>query len=260
MSVVRHYAPNVVPLELWDAVIEGVPLYRLPADQVPCAIATLVEQLRLGLAQRLRAGTRLPGLRVERVVLAGGGPLEAAKTQLCARGIHASIADDAAWIAERGGRALLQAFAPEAAGAVIDVGQTAIKYSDAAGRLRLERDLREVPLELDVRDCAEAATFRARTIAFIASALRQRSAPAALVLGLPCEIDADLTVAGCSYPWPAGDRNLVSDILRAAQLERIPCRVLNDAELAALSVSLLHKDDATLVLTLGLGLGAAYLP
>jgi hypothetical protein len=82
-----------------------------------------------------------------------------------------------------------------------------------------------------------------------------------LVLALPCEIEDDLSVAGCSYPWLAGDRALVRDLLAAAELLESPCLVLNDAELAAVSVDLSRARGAgTLVLTLGLGLGGAYLP
>jgi hypothetical protein len=259
MKAQRYYPPGVVPLELWDALIDGTPLYQLPELQKPSAVACLVQQLRHGVAERLRTGA-LPTLHVESVVLAGGGPLQDVCAALTLRGIPAAVSAEPAWIAERGGRALLQAFAPGSAGAVVDVGQTAIKYSDRDGRLRLERDLARVPLELDVRDSADARLFRKRAIEFIASAFHQRRAPEALVLALPCEVAQDLTLAGCSYPWPAGDHLLVRQLLHAAQLEHVPCRVLNDAELAAISVAIVHARPRTLVLTLGLGLGAAYLP
>lgn len=248
------------PLELWDALIGATPLYLLAPGLIPGAIAQLVAQLAEGSARRLRAHTRLPKLVIDQVVLAGGGPLVATQAALCARGIDATIASDPAWIAEPGGRALLQTLHAEREGAVLDVGQTALKLSDRTGRLRLARPLDEVPLELDARDPERAADFRARTIAFISSAFRARTPPAALVLALPCEIEDDLSVAGCSYPWPAGDTALIREIMQTAQLGHVPCLVLNDAELAAISVDLTRPhEQRTLVLTLGLGLGAAYL-
>lgn len=259
MSAQRHRPARVLPLELWDALIDGEPLYWLPAEQKPEAIASLVCALRAGSARRLRAHASLPEVAFERVVLAGGADLGTTLAALRARGLDAEVAPDPAWIAEPGGRALLHALAANE-GAVIDVGQTALKLGDRDGRARRQRDLNEIPLELDARDPDQAPLYRARTVEFIASTLRARARPDALVMGLPCEIGDDLYVAGCSYPWPAGDATLIADILRSAGLERIPCLVLNDAELAALSVDLIcAAHERTLVLTLGLGLGAAYL-
>ena len=142
----------------------------------------------------------------------------------------------------------------------MEVGQTSIKYSDDDGRVRVARSFADVPLEVDVRHLP-VDEVRARTIAFFASVPRARRRPAALVLALPCEVELDLRVAGCSYPWSAGDPSLIRDILAAAGLHDVPCWVLNDAELAGTSVSLdRDPSKSTLVLTLGLGLGGAYLP
>jgi hypothetical protein len=260
MSARRHHAQGVLPLELWDVLLGERPLYLLQPAEIGPAIAETVRQLRVGEARRLRARERLPMLRFEHVVLAGGGALDEAAAALRALGFSVSQAQDPHWIAERGGRALLATVCEPERGAVLDVGQTALKYSDARGRSRWQRSLAEVPLELDARDPAQQASYRANTIAFIAAPLLRAPPLAGLVLALPCEIADDLRVAGCSYPWPAGDRTLIADLLRVAQLSHVPCLVLNDAELAAVSVAAQRPNTgATLVLTLGLGLGAALL-
>lgn len=237
MNARRHHPAGVLPLELWDALVGERPLYLLRATEIGPAIAQVVRELSVGKARRLRAHEHLPKLAFERVVLAGGGPIDEAAAALQALGFPTSRAQDPHWIAERGGRALLATLCAPERGAVLDVGQTALKYSDARGRSRWERSLCEVPLELDARDPALHPGYRANTIAFFAAPLLRAPALAGLVLALPCEIADDLSVAGCSYPWLAGDRTLIGDLLRFARLSHVPCLVLNDAELAAVSVA-----------------------
>jgi len=238
--------------------VEGTPLYLVEADQQPSAIARAVQLLADGRARRLLADTPLPQLVLERVVLAGGGPVDAVNQALLAQGFAAQVADEPRFIAEAGGRALLAGLCEVERGLVVDVGQTSIKVSTADARACLARPL-DVPLELHARDPRLQARYRANTVAFFASALRAPVPPAGVVLALPCEVADDLSVAGCSYPWLAGDRTLVSDVLQAAQLVDTRCLVLNDAELAALSIAQQPNVRRTLVLTLGLGLGGAYL-
>ncbi|HEY1100749.1 MAG TPA: hypothetical protein VGF99_17550 [Myxococcota bacterium] len=68
-----------------------------------------------------------------------------------------------------------------------------------------------------------------------------------------------LRVAGCSYPWPDHDPHLIADILAAADVVAVPAVVLNDAELAAVSVRVAGFGVGTLVLTIGLGVGGAFI-
>jgi hypothetical protein len=261
MSARRHHLSGLLPLEVWDVLIDDTPVYLLPQADQPQAVAELVCLLRGGRARRLRADSALPQLSIDRVVLAGGGPLARTRLAMRERGIEAELADEPLWIAEAGGRALLSTLCDPALGAVLDVGQTSLKLCFGGHRKRLPRPLGQVPLELHARDPLCQPGFRANTVAFIAGALLHQPPPRALVLALPCEIADDLSVAGCSYPWLAGDPTLVGDILAAAELSHVPCLLLNDAELAAYSVSLTRPPGAaTLVLTLGLGVGSAYLP
>jgi hypothetical protein len=268
----RHRPAGVLPLELWDVMVGNRALYQLPHADQPAAIADVVVQLREGRARRLRPDAPLARLAIDEVVLAGGRALDDTLSALHALSIVARCAPDPLWIAEPGGRALLATFSNARSGIVLDVGQTALKLIGPRGRAHLPRPLDQVPLELHARDPALQPTFRANTVAFIAAALAGQPRPDALVLALPCEVADDLTVSGCSYPWRAGDARLVHDILRCAGLLDLPCWVLNDAELAALSVGLAGcpapalwsqttpRALTTLVLTLGLGVGAAALP
>lgn len=257
---IRHHPHGVMPLEVWDVLVDDVPLYLLPQAEQPAGIAELARQLQAGRARRLRDSIPLPQLTIDQVVLAGGGCLTSAQTALQSAGFDARLAPEPVWIGEAGGQALLAGLCEPGAGAVLDVGQTSLKYSFQARRRRLVRPLEQVPLELDARDPVLQPRARANTVAFIASAFADTARPAAIVMALPCEIDDALHVAGCSYPWLAGDPTLVADILITAELADTPCLVLNDAELAALSVQLTHPHrGATLVLTVGLGVGAAYL-
>jgi hypothetical protein len=107
---------------------------------------------------------------------------------------------------------------------------------------------------------------RRATVAYISSALLVATTPTAVVLALPCEIDEYLRVTGCSYPWDDNDSTLIPEVLTMAGLADVDVSVLvlNDAELAAAGVAASSAtcsgEAATLVLTVGMGLGAAWLP
>jgi predicted NBD/HSP70 family sugar kinase len=105
--------------------------------------------------------------------------------------------------------------------------------------------------------------LRPEVIAFVTGAIGALGVGApAVVLALPCELDAALTAAGSSYPYPKGDPTLARDILAAAGLGDLPAWVLNDAELAAEAAALdprVPRRCHTLVLTFGFGVGAALL-
>lgn len=161
------------------------------------------------------------------VWLGGGDPRVAACAERMP--VPARVDPDGPFIAERGGRSLL-----EGAGAVIDVGQTSVKiWSSEHGRRRIER--------------------AGRSFGELLAAALEDLEPAALVLAVPCEIGDD-ALGACTY----------FDQLEFGELQRlVPCPTLvaSDAELAAASV----KQDVpllkgpTLVLTLGYGVGAALL-
>ena len=264
MTIRRYRPAGVEPLEVWDVIVGDSPLSLVAAHAHAHAVAEVVGLLKRGEAVRLR-GQRLPALPVDRVVVAGGGPVTDVAAALVGVGIEAAVAAEPVLIARRGGLQI----ARESAGVindvlVVDVGQTSVKcfYNHRNDRVSRPGDLL---FEVDTRK-GDPAIWRQRCINFIAhagwSSLHEVTKPKAIVLGLPCEIADDLVVAGCSYPWSAGDRMLIADLVAAAGLEGVPAFVLNDAELAAVSVAAAAEEEAragTLVLTVGLGVGAAFL-
>ena len=267
MKVRRHHPAGVMPLELWDVLIDNKPLYLVPDADQATAIASIVDQLTSGVARRHRSpDTPLPRMAIDQVVVAGGGAVDDVVKAL-SRVVPAFADDDPVWIGECGGRSLLQATgANVATGLTVDVGQTSIKRSWLGQRSRLARDFRSIPLDVNARTPDIRLPARRATVAFMSSALVITTTPTAVVLALPCEIDDQLRVAGCSYPWDDDDTTLIPELLTMAGLADVDVSVLvlNDAELAAAGVaassSTWSGDAATLVLTVGMGLGAAWLP
>jgi hypothetical protein len=232
----------VIALEIWDLEIGGATLFAARAERdFPS---------RLGeAARRLIAGELLDGRcrGVERVIVRGGGA-QALCGKLPQLGVPVTV-EPGAFAGEAGGLALLGA----RGGLVVDAGQTAIKLSWPGGRARVERDFASLPANVEPDDGA-----RERVRAFFAGAIanaaaRLDGAPAGVVLALPAELDDALVPGACSYPI-AGDATLVADVLARAGLDGVPALVLNDAELAASDVP---RDRATLVLTVGFGVGGA---
>lgn len=234
----RFRPAGVVPLEVWDVVVTGGPLHTLPRNQVAAGVVELVQRLRCGEAVQA-SGKRHSPLPVDHIVVAGGGAVAVAEA-LEAAAIDAVAAADPVWAGVRGGRSL------RGGGSVVDIGQTAIKGEGPNGRCWL-------PRSNDIVD-------RAAALAFCAEGIRSACPASSLVLGLPCEIDDDATVYGCSYGWGDGDASFVDEVLAAAGVgDDVPVLLLNDAELAALAVPA-SAPARTLLLTVGFGVGAAWMP
>jgi hypothetical protein len=211
---VKRFRPaQVTPLEIWNAKIGGRTLFQWQAlPEFPQALAQVVRGLR-----------KEHGF--ERVHLLGGG----ARREGVAQALHATISADPLFAAVRAGAHIAPACA--------DVGQTAIKLSQAGRVWSLRRDETRPALEL------------------IADALSQLSGPC--LLALPCALDDDLRLTGCSYAWHADD---LAPLLRAARLDEETALIMNDAELAAVAaLDEIPPAGRTLVLTLGFGVGAALL-
>jgi hypothetical protein len=257
----------VVALEIWDLLVEGVPLH-VARDRpgFPEHLAQAVVALCQGTA-RCRSGIVPPErCRAVDTLFAGGGGLTAElEAALRTVGLPLHVSGQPAFVAEAGGRALLRSLGARS-GLVVDIGQTALKISHGRGRARYPRDFSRLPL-------ADAAgpTFDGRPALrrFLASALadaaRAAGAVDAIVLALPAALDDAGRPGGCSYPGLAREAHedrarLVPDALLEAGLGHVPCVLLNDAELAALSARTVTPPEATtLVLTLGFGVGGALL-
>jgi hypothetical protein len=253
----RHRDPRVAPLELWDLVVDGVPLYRVDRGAgFGAALGRAVESLIDGVAVS-ESGARFPAEchDIREVVLVGGA---AGEVVWASDRVPARLAADAEHCAEQGGRALLAQLG--ARGLVVDLGQSRLKVSGARRRV-YPRDLAAIPVSSRPVD----GNGRAALVTFVAAALREATRdeqgderPAAIVLALPCEISQTGELGTCSYPWCAGD-TIVPEILAAAGLDEVPTLLLNDAELAAIGVAADPFAAPALVLTLGFGVGAALL-
>ncbi len=202
----------------------------------------------------------------------GGGLLEIAalRSGIEAAGLPFALvfASDATWVGEPGGQALLrQAGVPD--GAVVDVGQTAIKASARGLRIVKKRDVGLLPYRfIDAsghsRGCATeaAAAFLGGALGDLLAAATP--ADAAVVLALPCPLDEACTPGPCTYGWE-GDRALLPRALQIVDERTQPWRrarprvlILNDAELAAVSAGVEARSRGrTLCLTLGFGPGGA---
>lgn len=251
----RHRDPRVVPLEVWDLVVDGVPLYEVERGAgFGAVLGRAVEQLIDGVA----VSESWPAFPAEcreicRVVLVGGAAREVVWTS---SRVDASRAVDAERVAERGGHAILARAGKR--GLVVDLGQSLLKISGER-RWVVPRDFNSIPVSRRPVD----GRGRAAVVEFVGEALREvvrdEGVPGAVVMALPCEISAGGEIGTCSYPWAAGD-SVVSEMLMSGGIDEVPGWLLNDAELAAIGVGeQVHGAGVTLVITLGFGVGAALL-
>jgi hypothetical protein len=215
-------------LEIWDAPVDGRTLFEWqPCADFPAALLAVVRSLR---GEHGFAHLHLLG---------GGAARGDLLPALAALGeeVGVSRAADPQFAAARAGSALV------AGGACADVGQTAIKLVRGERSALVPRDLSRAPL----RDQAGPEALLS-TRAFFAEVLR----PAPRLLALPCAVGDSGALGGCSYRFDE------------AAFAHLPEKTLlvNDAELAALAAArdpAVPRSGATLVLTLGFGVGAALL-
>ncbi|MDC0716604.1 hypothetical protein [Nannocystis bainbridge] len=247
----RHRDPRVTPVELWDLVVDGAPLYAAPRDaSYGRALARAVEALIAGEAA-CESATPLPPLcrRIDRVVLAGGA---SGHVRWDSSQVPAAVAAAPERCAEQGGLAVLAG----AQGLVVDLGQSRLKIVASDGRRwSSPRDLTAIPIS--GRPVEGAG--RTALIGFVAAGLREMAAGGCerIVMALPCEISPEGALGTCSYPWYAGEP-IVEAFLAAAGLVGVPTLLVNDAELAAIGVAEAGvAPGVTLVLTLGFGVGGA---
>jgi hypothetical protein len=220
---------GITALELWDLAVDGKSLFAARHD--PDFGARLARAVRL-----LRKTQQFVHLWI------GGGGAARARlpAELAAAGLPFTISPLGQFAAAPGGLALAGTPRP----LVVDVGQTAIKLMWRDGQLRVDRQ-EERP---DLRAFIAGAIARARALAGPIDGV---------VLALPSEIDDALVPGACSYAELGGDAQLVADVLARARLCDVPTRVLNDAELAAVTAQREVPSLPALVLTLGYGVGGA---
>lgn len=241
--MIRARLPGVSPLELWDMPVGRKSLFAWQREPAfPSALAAAVEELQ---------GRTV---RFEQIFLTGGGASRPGLVEaLRGAGWDVVVASSPMFAAARAGARL-------AGGSALcaDIGQTAIKLFAGGRDVRIERDVVRAPLrdEVPVEGRADA---RASTLDFLAESLAAHVRPETerAVVALPCAIDKGGVPGGCTYAWEKGDGALTSELATRAGLPETTW--LNDAELAAAAAASEPglARVATLVLTLGFGVGGA---
>jgi hypothetical protein len=252
--VKRLRLPGVLPLELWDAPCRGGILHDFRhRAELPAVLAELIDDLPQRLPDATPEQARAVAARIDHVHLLGGGADEALRAALTGHGVPCSLGEDALFAAARAGLGLL---ADAEAPLSVDVGQTALKVCSRAGAWRVHRDAARAPGPspgADARAIAEA------TERFVRDAVVAHAPCDALLLALPCEIDDGGHLGGCSYGW-GRDGAWPLRLAALAGAGAAGPTLLNDAELAAaawLRTPAAAGAGATLVLTVGFGVGAA---
>lgn len=261
---VRLRVQRAAPLEVWQLVLKT-------KTTLSRAIRWRPERLLEGLELLHRGEGRTRDGREEHHACAGyahlvigGGRSADVTDEVLAKGPTPFTRLTGAFIGDAGGHTLAAQHGFHAGETlVLDLGQTSIKVSYAGQQRRLERDLERLPrANRQTRRQREAQRVALRD--FLAEAVcavaAGRADPAAVVVALPGEISDDAVPGRSSYVGTAGHATLLPDVLVRAGVKPKMLGVLNDAELAAASASLLPQAAGkTLVLTLGFGIGAALL-
>lgn len=241
---------RALPIEIWDLPVAGRALQRWRHDaSFPSRVAEAVASLREHAPSHFSADARTAAAAFHRVHVLGGAaePAFVAVLQEC--GFAAQLDPDPLYSAARAGHAL----AP-GVDLCADVGQTSIKLCDGARAWRVDRDFTRAPFRDDV-PLVDRERARASTLAFVSDTLRAAGHAGRIVVGLPCELDVEGRPRGCSYCWPDPDPAWRADMERSTGAA---IQLFNDAELAALAAARAIEAPA-LVLTIGFGVGAAFL-
>jgi hypothetical protein len=301
----RVFDPRVRPLEAWNLELDGEASWRKLGAR---AAGELREEGRgeaeVGARMAARAAELAAGIHAGRypsarsaeafgsLFLAGGlteipGFEETAHSldvpfavRILPGGRFGPLAG-ARGVLARAGRRAVDALA-------VDVGQTGIKLAvlgRAAGPPQyVERPAGVIPLvpteEARGVSAPDAERLAAAAARWIGETVARAAPPGgdAVVLALPCELDAELRPGRCTYAGWKGRVGLAAEITRAAGAEarragpghpwasggRVDWLLLNDAELAGFAAlderARLGRTGAALVMTLGLGPGCAFLP
>jgi hypothetical protein len=251
---------GVTALEIWDLEVRGDTLFAARDEpDFAARLAEGVEAIRRGEATTRSRLTLPEACRgIDAIFAGGGGVTPTIEAALGALGLVVHRGD--AFAGEAGGLDLLDAMGARS-GLVVDVGQSSIKVSARAGRTRIPRDFKRLPVTRPLGDRGDPREpFRDFVADAVLAAMRDFGAADALVLALPAELDDAGCPEGSSYPGLQGDRDLAASVLARAGIPGARVVLLNDAELAALSAKRVVAAPSTaLVLTIGFGIGGALL-
>ena len=247
---------GITPIELWDVQVGDATLFALrDAPSFYTSLVRAVLALRAGKAVR-EGGARLPALAWDAVALVGGALDEArARDAFDAAGVALDVVSADPFFASSHAREVLAEEGPPYTDAVvIDVGQTAIKGTGPSARVHRPRPVDVV-----------AGDPRGELVTYVAGVLTDACAglePGFVLLGLPCEVDTrdgELVLGASTYATAGEGAVLVREILARAGCASASAAVVNDAILAAWALArrVPSSTQSRLVLTLGLGVGAA---
>lgn len=228
---------KAAPLEIWDVVVEGRILWEWQQDKCfPEVLSTVIDQLvdgtAVGFANRVIQD--IP-INYDRLYMTGGGSQS--------EGLRHQF-PEAEFSRSPVFGACESALVQWDNSLVIDVGQTQIKIAYEDQRITIARDFQELPVQ--------GPSDYSCLLDFIAGSFPKYN-PQDVVLALPCSVGLDLSLGDSSYSCMGGNPRLLVDL--AQSYSKSTWHILNDAELASLCAIGTGK-HATLVLTLGFGVGA----
>ncbi len=240
MSLRRAPTTDVTPLEVWDRVIAGQPLFAWQGQpSFSARIVELLEQLDVR-----DATIYLAGGRDNLDVIAGAIRDSGRRVVVDVNGAFAGVP----------GAARLAG--PRALG--VDIGQTSIKAWLGERRVRTTRDWSRLPLEVPGMSDETLARGEDELVRWVRATVAELiPAAESAVIAVPAEVDASCCVAGSSYPYASPNPRLLWRIAEAiGARDAVVC---NDAELVAHSAAAVIDDANVLTLTFGWGVGAALL-
>lgn len=260
----RLMSPNIIPLEIWDCIIEDHTLWEcMYTLTFPERLKAAILNLHKGLVQTKSKGLiKCESRGFDAVFIGGGGAsFKGLKKSLETLPIPVFFSREKTFVGESGGRHLLKKMACN--GVIMDIGQTKIKISASGNRHIFPRDFSQIPIA-DSISKNEESYYYSLFCQYAGDSLIQtgHNIAQAIVIALPCWISKAGICGGSSYAGVEGRENVAKDICLAGGINPSICIYLNDAELAAVSASLdtrLIHAKKVLVITLGFGVGGAIL-
>jgi hypothetical protein len=247
--------PNLQPLEIWHGRMKDKFIYEFQGLELTHALGNFLDEIFIGKAKtRDQADTNdLQFAQGFTRVLIGGGNSSVAAALVNKRNLPYKvefIADEGQFSGWSGAQSIFN-LQKWQRGVAMDVGQSAIKIMHALDKVRHQRNLDLLPIK---SDSVELSVQRDRLKFWIRNIIREEEEKFqiqfdGLCLALPVKIRG-LLAETCTYAGLGGD---LKEFF--ADLHLPPTVVMNDAVLAALGNRI--PGEKTLVITIGLGLGAA---
>ena len=270
-AVTRIENSTVVPLEVWDVVVNGALLRDARYTQTwSDTLLRAIESLLNGTA-KTKSNRILPShllKTVKSIYVGGGGSLEPETRKALERAsLPVLFSPSGRYLAETGGNELMKKHG-KGAGLTIDIGQTAIKIYAAGRRLVLERDFSLLPYPSDARP-EDLSIYEEHFQKYLADAMSAAIVLAdteieTAVIAIASKLDKEGTILSGSYAGPIGVKNCIRNALQTCKFWNGAHVILvNDAELAAYTArhecAMASLAPPALVLNLGQGVGASLL-